>query len=67
MKIHIDNRTNLSFKLIADVFERWQESSYYETNYVGRLDVLSFSCGKRNFEMQILIRKTCTLVVVVEQ
>lgn len=63
-KVHIDNRTNLPLKIIVDILDQWQESSYGETCYVGKWWGLTFEVGTERFQMEILIKKTCLVVVV---
>lgn len=63
-KVHIDNRTNLPLKVIVDILDQWQESSYGETSYVGKWWGLSFETPHERFQMEIMIKKTCTVVFV---
>lgn len=60
MKIHIDNRTNLSLRTIALMFEQWKESSFGETCYVGKKWFINFD----NYEMKVELKKTCTYILV---
>lgn len=63
-KVHIDNRTDLPLKVIADILEQWQESSYGETSYLGKWWGLGFETPHERFQMDIWIKKTCLVVVV---
>lgn len=62
--IHIHNRTNLPLKVIVDILDQWQESSYGETSYVGKCWRLGFETPHERFQMEIMLRKTCLVVVV---
>lgn len=65
MKVHIDNRTKLPMKIIGEVFDHFTSDAEITTNYVGKLWNLGFKCWDTNYRMQILIKKSCTVVVVV--
>lgn len=67
MKIHIENRTDLPLKIVGEVMDRWRDYSIGDTCYVGKLWSLDFECGNKQFCMEILIRKSCVSVFVIEK
>ena len=66
MKVFIDNRTDLPFKVIGEVLDEYRSDQSQITIYNGLIHKASFFVGNRDFLLEITYRKTRLTVVITE-
>ncbi|MCQ2978242.1 MAG: hypothetical protein MJ245_00395 [Clostridia bacterium] len=64
MNIHIINKVNLPLRIVADVLDRWRDSSKEDTQYVGKLYWIDFEYDHKEYSLEIEIKKKCLSIIV---
>ena len=66
MKVFIDNRTDLPFKVIGEVLDEYRSDQREKTIYNGLSEKMAFFKDNRDFLLEITYRKTRLTVVAIE-
>lgn len=66
MKININNKTNLSFKTISQVINKYLEDGDEDTIYYGKVDYELFGYKKNEYKMEVTYKKNSINIIIDE-
>lgn len=66
MKVNINNKANLPFKVIGEIYDKYLSYPYEDTLYENKVEIQLFSYKKKDYKMEIQYKVSCINVVVEE-
>ena len=66
MKVNINNKANLPFKVIGEIYDKYLSYPYEDTLYENKVEIQLFSYKKKDYKMEIHYKVSCINVVVEE-
>lgn len=64
MKTNINNKTNLSFKIISQVIDKYLEEKCEDVIYYGKNDYELFSYKKNVYKMEVIYKKNSINIII---
>ena len=64
MKTNINNKTNLSFKIISQVINKYLEDKCEDAIYYGKNDYELFSYKKNVYKMEVIYKKNSINIII---
>ena len=64
MKTNINNKTNLNFKIISQVINKYLEDNNEDTIYYGKNDYELFSYKKNVYKMEVIYKKNSINIII---
>lgn len=64
MKTNINNKTNLSFKIISQVINKYLEDKCEDVIYYGKNDYELFSYKKNVYKMEVIYKKNSINIII---
>lgn len=66
MKVNINNKANLPFKVIGEIYDKYLSYPYEDTLYENKVEIQLFSYKKKDYKMEIHYKVSCINVDVEE-
>lgn len=66
MKVNINNKAKLPFKVIGEIYDKYLNYPYEDTLYENKVEIQLFSYKKKDYKMEIHYKVSCINVVVEE-
>ena len=64
MKTNINNKTNLNFKIISQVINKYLEDKCEDVIYYGKNDCELFSYKKNVYKMEVIYKKNSINIII---
>lgn len=64
MKTNINNKTNLNFKIISQVINKYLEDKCEDVIYYGKNDYELFSYKKNVYKMEVIYKKNSINIII---
>lgn len=66
MKVNINNKANLPFKVIGEIYDKYLSYPYEDALYENKVEIQLFSYKKKDYKMEIHYKVSCINVDVEE-